>query len=90
VIRHTVKGKHATVVVSVPSAGRLIADGGGVVPSSRAIATAGIVTMTLRLSRTEQRFVAHHHGRRLKVPIKLSFTPAHGGQLSARVAVLMR
>jgi hypothetical protein len=90
VLRHGVKGKHATVVVSVPSAGRLVADGGGVIRSSRAIVRAGTVTLTLRLSRAEQRFVAHHRHRRLKVPIKLSFTPAHGGQLSARVAVLMR
>jgi hypothetical protein len=90
VLRHSVKGKHATVVVSVPSAGRLIADGGGVLRSSRVIRKAGTVTLTLGLSRSEQHFVAHHHNRRLKVPIKLSFTPAHGGQLSARVAVLMR
>jgi len=90
VLRHSVKGKHATVVVSAPSAGRLIADGGGVIRSSRVITKAATVTMTLRLSRSEQRFVAHHHGRRLEVPIKLSFTPAHGGQLSARVAVLLR
>jgi hypothetical protein len=51
---------------------------------------AGTVTLTLRLSSAEQRFVARHHNRRLKVPIKLSFTAAHGRQLSARVAVLMR
>jgi hypothetical protein len=90
VLRHSVRGKHATVVVSVPSAGRLIADGGGVLRSSRVIARAGTVTLTLRLSRGEQRFVASHHARRLKVPIKLSFTPARGQRLQARVAVLMR
>jgi hypothetical protein len=90
VIRHLVSGKSAIVVVSVPSAGRLVADGGGVIRSSKMIHKAGIVTLALRLSRAEQRFVAHHHNRRLEVPIKLSFTPAHGSRLQARVAVLMR
>jgi hypothetical protein len=89
VLRHSVRGRHATVVVSVPSAGRLTADGGGVLRSSRVIAKAGTVTLTLRLSRSEQRFVARHRGRRLKVPIKLSFTPGRGQRLQARVAVLM-
>ncbi|MCL2770058.1 MAG: hypothetical protein FWD42_08125, partial [Solirubrobacterales bacterium] len=90
VIRHTVSGKHATVVVSVPSAGRLVADGGGVLPKARMVSKVGIVTMTLRLSSSEQRFLAHHRGRRLEVPIQLSFSPSHGRRLSARVAVLMR
>jgi hypothetical protein len=90
VIRHTVKGKHATVVVSVPSAGMLVADGGGVHRATRRVSKAGTVTLSLQLSKSEQRFVADHHGRRLKVPIKLSFTPGHGPQLSARVAVLMK
>jgi hypothetical protein len=90
VIRHTVKGKHATVVVSVPAAGTLVANGGGVDRASRVVRRAGTVTLTLRLSRGEQRFVDHHRNRRLKVPIKLSFTPAHGTRLSAHVAVLMR
>jgi hypothetical protein len=90
VIGHTVSGTHATVVISVPSAGRLVADGGGVIRTTKLIAKAGIVTMTIRLSKSEQRFVAHHHGRRLEVPIRLSFSPAHGPRLSARVAVLMK
>jgi hypothetical protein len=85
-----VKGKWATVVVSVPSAGTLRAEGGGVVPTTRRIAKAGTVTLRLRLTKREQRFVAHHRGRRLRVPIALSFSPGHGPQLSARVAVLMK
>jgi hypothetical protein len=90
VLRHSVSGKRATVVVSVPAAGRLVADGGGVPRTVRRERSAGIVTLTLRLSKSEQRFVAHHHNRRLEVPIRLSFTPGHGPRLSARLAVLMR
>ncbi|MCL2769916.1 MAG: hypothetical protein FWD42_07410, partial [Solirubrobacterales bacterium] len=90
VIRHAVRGKHATVVVSVPSAGRLVAGGGGLSRVSRTVRGAGTVTVTLMLSRQDQRFVARHNGRRLMAPIRLSFTPAHGRPLQARVAVLMR
>jgi hypothetical protein len=90
VLHHRVSGKRATVVVSVPAAGRLVADGGGVPRTVRRVSAAGIVTLPLQLSKSEQRFVAHHRDRRLEVPIRLSFTPTHGRQLSARVAVLMR
>jgi hypothetical protein len=90
VVRRIVRHRRATLVVSVPSAGRLVAGGGGVLRSTKVIRRAGIVTMTLRLSTGEQRFLAHHHNRRLEVPLELSFSPSHGGRLSARVAVLMR
>ena len=90
VIRHSVNGKHATVVVSVPSAGTLVAGGRGISRVVRHLRGRGKVTVRLQLSRADQRFVARHHGRRLMAPISLSFVPAHGKRLSARVAVLMK
>jgi hypothetical protein len=90
VIRHTVKGKHATVVVSVPSAGTLIAGGRGLSRVVRHLRGQGRITIRLELSKADQRFVTSHHGRRLMAPISLSFVPAHGKRLQARVAVLMR
>jgi hypothetical protein len=90
VLRHTVRGKHATVVVSVPSAGMLIAGGNGLSRVSKQAGGAGVVTVTLRLSRADERFVARHHGRRLEAPIRLSFRPTRGKRLQAQVAVLMR
>jgi hypothetical protein len=90
VVRHTVRGKHATVVVSVPSSGMLTAGGQGLSRVTRSVSRAGTVTVTLRLSRAEQRFVAHHHARRLMAPIRLSFTPNRGRRMTAQVAVLMR
>jgi hypothetical protein len=90
VIRHQVRGKRATVVVSVPSAGTLIAGGRGLSRVQRSVHTAGTVTVTLRLSKADQRFVVHHHDRRLMAPIRLSFTPGRGKRLEASVAVLMR
>jgi hypothetical protein len=90
VLRHTVKGKHATVVVQVPSAGTLLAGGQGLSRATRTVRGAGAVTVTLRLSRAEQRFVAHHQARRLMAPIRLSFTPSRGRRMTAQVAVLLR
>jgi hypothetical protein len=90
VIRHTVRRKRATVLVSVPSAGTLFAGGRGVSRVVRKVARAGTVQVTLRLSGAAQRFVARHHNRRLMAPVRLSFTPAHGGRLNAQVAVLLR
>jgi hypothetical protein len=90
VMRHRVKGKHATVVVSVPSAGTLSAGGGGLSRVRRSVGGAGTVTVTLKLSKRDQRFVARHHGRLLMAPIRLSFVPSHGKRLEAQVAVLMR
>jgi hypothetical protein len=90
VIRHRVSGKHATVVVSVPSAGTLLAGGNGLSRVTKAVRNAGTVQVTLKLSTREQQFVAHHHNRRLMAPIRLSFTPSHGKRMTAQVAVLMR
>jgi hypothetical protein len=89
VIRHRVHGKIATVLVSVPSAGTLIAGGNGLSRVRRTVNRAGTVTVTLRLSLRDQRFVARHHRRLLMAPIRLSFTPSHGRRLEAQVAVLM-
>ncbi|MCL2770602.1 MAG: hypothetical protein FWD42_10940, partial [Solirubrobacterales bacterium] len=90
VLHHSVKGKRATIVVSVPSAGTLLAGGNGLSRVSKQARGAGVVTVTLRLSKADQRFVARHHGRRLMAPIHLSFRPSRGKRLEAQVAVLMK
>jgi hypothetical protein len=68
----------------------LTAGGQGLSRVTKSVRKAGTVTVTLRLSGAEQRFVAHHHARRLMAPIRLSFTPARGGRMTAQIAVLMR
>jgi hypothetical protein len=90
ILRHTVRGKRATIVVSVPSAGTLLAGGQGLSRASKQVRGAGTVTVSLRLSKADQRFVARHHGRRLMAPIRLAFRPTHGTRIEAQVAVLMR
>lgn len=90
VLSHSVKGKRARIVVSVPSAGTLFAGGHGLSRIAKQVRGAGVVTVTLRLSAAAQRFVTRHQGRRLMAPIGLSFRPTSGKRLQAQVAVLMR
>jgi hypothetical protein len=90
VLRHAVRGRTATIAVSVPSAGRLVATGAGLSRAVGKAAAAGTVTVRLTLSNREQRFLSRHPGRRLKATVRLLFTPKSGGKLSSRVTLLMR
>jgi hypothetical protein len=90
VVRHKVKGKKATIMVSVPSAGKLLASGAGVSGASANAGQAGTVAVTLSLSNPEQRFLARHPGRKLRVAVKLLFNASDGSKLSNSVMVLLR
>jgi hypothetical protein len=84
-----VNGKTATIVVSVPSAGKLVATGKGLSRATGNAGGAGTVTVKMTLSSNEQAFLAKHKGRRLKAAVKLLFTLKHGGRLSGSVTVLI-
>jgi hypothetical protein len=90
VVHHAVSGRKATIAVSVPSAGTLLATGAGLSRGTAKAGAAGTVTVGLTLSSKEQRFLRHHPGRRLKVNVTLLFTPTQGGTLSNHVTLLMR
>jgi hypothetical protein len=90
VLRHAVSGRRATIAVGVPSAGTLTASGAGLSGGSAKASAAGTVTVAVTLSGAEQRFLRWHPGRRLKVDVKLVFTPKHGGKLTSHVTLLMR
>jgi hypothetical protein len=90
VTHHAVSGRKATIAVSVPSAGTLTAGGAGLSHATTTAGSAGTVTVKLTLSAGEQRFLRRHPGRRLKVNVKLRFTPKQGGGLTSDVTLLMR
>ncbi|MGC2373973.1 MAG: hypothetical protein WA484_08885 [Solirubrobacteraceae bacterium] len=90
VLAHSVKGNTATITVHVPSAGVLVASRAGLSRATGKAGAAGTVTVTLALSSSERRFLSRHPGRRLKVHVKLLFTPEHGSRLSSAVTLLMR
>ncbi len=89
VTKHTVKGKAATVVVSVPSAGKLTANGAGLTSAAKTVSAAKSVTLTLKLNKKEQAFLALHRHRKLKLQIKLQFKPKKGTRLSSGVTVVI-
>ncbi len=89
VLRHSVEGDTATIVASVPSAGKLVASGEGLSRVARKLKKAGRVTLELTLTKTDRSLLAHHRGRKLKVNVKLRLTPSTGKSLSESVTVLM-
>ena len=89
IVRHSVKGTKATIVVSVPSAGRLLATGKGVSTGRGMAAKAGDVRVQVTLTRAEQAFLRKHKSRKLRAKITLRFTPKKGAKLTTSVTVLI-
>jgi hypothetical protein len=89
IVHHKTKGKKATVVVSVPSAGKLLASAAGLSQTTTMASKAGVVTVEMTLSDNARALVAQHHGRRFAANIKLQFTPNQGRALTSSVVVLL-
>jgi hypothetical protein len=89
VLHHSSTGKRATVVVKVPSAGKLLASGVGLSKTTRMVGKAGAVSVNLTLSRGEQQLLARHQGRKLAAHVALRFTSNDGQTLSGSVMVLL-
>lgn len=89
IVSHRVSGATATIVAKVPSAGRLKVAGNGLSSVSTPVRKAGRATVALRLGTGEQRFLAEHPGRRLRVVVKLRFKPRRGRSISATTSVLL-
>jgi hypothetical protein len=87
IVRHTVKGSTVTIAAKVPTAGKLLATGSGLTHTTKNTSKAGTLTFTLKLSRHEQSVLHGHPGRKLKVTIKLTFTPKQGKKLSTAVSL---
>jgi hypothetical protein len=87
VVRHDVHGDVATIAVSVPSTGRLVARGKGLSRFTKKVKGAGTVTIRMTLGKSERRLLAHNRRHRLGVAVKLAFLPTHGRPLSAHVMV---
>jgi hypothetical protein len=89
VVKRSVKGATATLEVSVPAAGRLVATGKGLSKASEKASRASTVTVKLTLTNGEAAFLARHPGRRLKAKIDLRFTPKKGARLKTTTTVLI-
>jgi hypothetical protein len=89
VIGHKVKGRTATITVSVPAAGKLVATGKGLSNGSGKTGKAGAVTVKLTLTRGEAALLKKHKGRKLTAKVKLTFTPKTGSRLATTTTVLI-
>jgi hypothetical protein len=90
VISHGAKKNTASIVVKVPSAGKLTASGSGLGKTSvKATAAGQNVTVELALTKEERSFLSRHRGRRLEAAVRLRFTPAKGHALSATTTVVV-
>jgi hypothetical protein len=89
VMKHTVEGKVATFVVSVPSAGKLTAKGAGLTSAAKTVSAAKNVTLKLKLNKKEQAFLARHQHRKLRLRVKLQFTPKKGSKMATAATVLV-
>jgi hypothetical protein len=89
VVKHSVSGRTATLTVSVPAAGKLIATSKGLSKGSGKSSRIGTVTVKLTLTKAEVAFLAKHKGRQLKATIHLSFTPKKGAKLKTTTTVLV-
>jgi hypothetical protein len=86
---HKVKGKTATIAVSVPAAGKLVATSKGLSKGTGKTGKAGTVTVKLTLTKGEAAFLSKHKTRKLKAKVNLSFTPKRGAKLKTSVTVLI-
>jgi hypothetical protein len=89
VVGHSVKGSHASIRVTVPSAGTLVATGGSIKRSVRGVGKAGTVTIGVTLSSHALRVLAKNPHQRVNAEVKLRFSPTHGAPLTAYVRLLM-
>jgi hypothetical protein len=87
VMKHSMKGRTATIQVRVPSAGHLTASAKGLSKASAKTSGAKTVTLKLHLTGAEVAFLKHHKGRKLEANIHLTFTPKHGPHLNTTTTV---
>ncbi len=89
VMSQSVKGNTATIVASVPSAGKLVASGAEIKRSVKRVAKAGTVTIGVMLTSHGLRVLARNPHQRINANVKLRFTPEHGAPLTAYVRLLL-
>jgi hypothetical protein len=89
VTRQRVEGKTATIQVSVPAAGKLVATAKGLSKASKTAKGATILTLKLTLTNAEAAFLGKHKARKLKAKVNIQFTPKKGGKLKTTTTVLI-
>jgi hypothetical protein len=89
VVGHSVHGSHASIRVTVPSAGTLVAGGGDVTRSVTRVAKARTVKIGVTLTSHGRGVLEKNPHQRVNAKVTLGFTPKHGAPLTASVRLLM-
>jgi hypothetical protein len=89
VTHHSVKKATATIVVSVPTAGKLTATGKGVSKGTGKSSKAQDITVKMTLTKADQTLLTKHHLHNALIKVKLQFTPKKGAKLSTTTTVLV-
>ncbi len=87
VLRHTVRGDVARIVLSIPGAGRLRLSAKGMKTDFRNVLRAQRFVVRIRLAKAGISSLAHHHRRKLKVRVDAAFIPVHGARSTARLVL---
>jgi hypothetical protein len=78
IVKHSVKGHGATIVLDAPVAGTVTLSGRGLRSVHASTRRGGKITLKTTLTLTGVSALKKHHGP-LKVKLQVSFHPAHGG-----------
>jgi uncharacterized repeat protein (TIGR01451 family) len=89
VVGHTVKGSQASIRVTVPSAGTLVAGGTGIGRSVQHARGAQVVTIGVTLGQHDRQVLAKNPRQRVNAKVTLRFKPKRGAPLTAYVSLLM-
>lgn len=89
-ISRKVHGARATLVLQVPSAGRLTLSGAGVAKVTREAAKAERITIATSLTKARAASLRKHHAKHAKVVLSVAFAPASGAASKAVTSVTLR
>ncbi len=90
IISHKVSGNKATLVVQVPSAGRLTVSGNGFKKVTQQAAKAERVTVHTTLTKARASSLRKHHNHRTSIKLTSTFVPVSGHSSAASATVSVR
>jgi hypothetical protein len=90
IISHKVSASHATIVVQVPSGGRLTLSGNGVKKVSHIATKAGRITLTTALTKARAATLRKRRRKQTSVKLTAAFAPASGAPSQASTRVVLR
>jgi hypothetical protein len=90
IVSHKVSGNKATLVLQLPSAGRLTLNGNGFEKVTREAAKAERMTLSTTLTKARTASLRKRHGRKTDVKLTSTFVPVSGHPSAASATVSVR